>query len=710
MNHNKKVYDTDPFFIVDAITRAIKNMSQSKVAIIQGDHNSERFTFQLPRFIEEHDMMEADKVEVHFINSGSGQSKDVYTVDDLSINDEDENTVKCSWLLSRATTAYSGKLAFKIRFVCFADDGVTIDYEWNTAPFTGISVGEGMDCSDAVTDEAYKDIIEQWKNELKPELKGWADDAVASQVDIVQIQKNAQNIESLTDEQNLLKSRVDNLAHLEEGSTTADAELLDIRVDHEGNTFPSAGDAVRDVSRKAAQNIAEVAEINARAIICKAEGKSPTVTDGAAETNIKGLKIYGRTDQIQTKGENLFDVFNAEFSSANNRASAEVFEDGTVRVSVIKTSDYINVSCNIIKISEIEGNTLHISAEVKGGNEGNQPAAVIKVINSETGASTNIGTSYKPVNGKINATITISDSVKSSYDTVGLLLYYNASASAGWTVGDYVDFSNIMISTTGAEYEPYTGLAPSPSPAYPQKMDNIANGGSVGVTFGGGDSDPQTATFSAPNGLPGIPVASGGNYTDENGQMWMADEIDLERGVYIQRIHKIDNTFIKYGQSNEENALFVVTGTAAHPDYLHQNKIVTNMCSHCQGMNNTNGGRATELNRGVHVSIYSGVDVAWYLVMPISVVGKTTESIQNYFAEQEAQGTPFEWFYVLAEPIETPLTEEEIAAYKALKTHKPVTTIINDADAYIEVDYVADTKNYIDNKFAELASAIINNA
>lgn len=48
----------------------------------------------------------------------------------------------------------------------------------------------------------------------------------------------------------------------------------------------------------------------------------------------------------------------------------------------------------------------------------------------------------------------------------------------------------------------------------------------------------QLLTLPTPTGLPGIPVTSGGNYTDPNGQQWVCDEVDLERGIKVLRIDK----------------------------------------------------------------------------------------------------------------------------------------------------------------------------
>lgn len=51
----------------------------------------------------------------------------------------------------------------------------------------------------------------------------------------------------------------------------------------------------------------------------------------------------------------------------------------------------------------------------------------------------------------------------------------------------------------------------------------------------------KTITISTPNGLPGIPVDSGGNYTDSTRQQWICDEIDVIAAEKIQRIGIIDN-------------------------------------------------------------------------------------------------------------------------------------------------------------------------
>ena len=84
----------------------------------------------------------------------------------------------------------------------------------------------------------------------------------------------------------------------------------------------------------------------------------------------------------------------------------------------------------------------------------------------------------------------------------------------------------------------------TPSPDNPAPIVSAGDGGTITVTIGDGADERQTITLPTPNGLPGIPVTSGGNYTDSSGQRWVCDEVDLERGVKVQRVDKtcFDNT------------------------------------------------------------------------------------------------------------------------------------------------------------------------
>lgn len=166
MAHIHDVYDQDNHFVIDPITRDITSQSE-KVSITQYDHNSERFTFEIPKIIEGHDMSLSDKVRVHFINIGSNRSnvsKGVYEVDDIRVSSDDSDTLLFSWLISRAATEYSGKLNFSIRFYCISDDNI-VDYSWATSIFTGIKISNSIDNSEAIAED-YVDILEQWKSEI----------------------------------------------------------------------------------------------------------------------------------------------------------------------------------------------------------------------------------------------------------------------------------------------------------------------------------------------------------------------------------------------------------------------------------------------------------------------------------------------------------------------------------------------------------------
>ena len=165
MAHLHNVIDSDAHFVIDPITRKIKNLSK-KNNLIQFDHNSERFSFELNRLVDGHDMMSTDKIEIHYINISANrneQSEDVYLVDDLSLVKYTEDTVVFSWLLSANATKYAGTLNFLIRFVCL--DGEKVEYSWNTSIFSDITIENSMSNSEAVIAE-YSDVLEAWRKQL----------------------------------------------------------------------------------------------------------------------------------------------------------------------------------------------------------------------------------------------------------------------------------------------------------------------------------------------------------------------------------------------------------------------------------------------------------------------------------------------------------------------------------------------------------------
>ena len=164
MEHKHDIFDDDLSFVIDVDTKTIV-VEGDIPAIMQYDHNSERLTFEIPSDIENHKMAETDKVEIHFINIGANgkRTNGLYPVDDVTL-DADEEIVRFSWLISQEATQYAGSLSFAIRFVCGTDLSHP-EYIWNTAPYSGISVGAGIDNTGAIATQ-YADVLQAWYNEL----------------------------------------------------------------------------------------------------------------------------------------------------------------------------------------------------------------------------------------------------------------------------------------------------------------------------------------------------------------------------------------------------------------------------------------------------------------------------------------------------------------------------------------------------------------
>lgn len=159
------VIDSDHHFIVNQFTRKITSQNPQKDILMQNDHNSERFTFEVPRFIEGRDLGECNTVQVCYRN---GRKTGVYTVDDLAIYPYINDTLTCSWLISQNATSTVGPLSFMLRFAQVNDDA-TIDYAWSTQIYDDVDIIETIDSVESFPEE-YVDAIEQLKIEIMEEL------------------------------------------------------------------------------------------------------------------------------------------------------------------------------------------------------------------------------------------------------------------------------------------------------------------------------------------------------------------------------------------------------------------------------------------------------------------------------------------------------------------------------------------------------------
>lgn len=200
MAHTHSIVDNDNHFVIDPVTRTVQNNS-NKVRLVQNDHNSERFTFECPRFIEGHDMSLCDSIKVLYINLNKKTQEEtcgVYEVDDLAINFNNLEQITFSWLISRNATSYVGSLTFMVQMTCISDDG-TVDYCWQTGITKGITIVDGMDNEETIVED-YPDILQKWKNDILGEIPKTDEEIVQELLEADALPAVTANGEILTDE------------------------------------------------------------------------------------------------------------------------------------------------------------------------------------------------------------------------------------------------------------------------------------------------------------------------------------------------------------------------------------------------------------------------------------------------------------------------------------------------------------------------------
>ena len=187
----------------------------------------------------------------------------------------------------------------------------------------------------------------------------------------------------------------------------------------------------------------------------------------------------------------------------------------------------------------------------------------------------------------------------------------------------------------------------------------------------------QTLIIPTSGGLPGIRVSSGGNYTDADGQQWVCDEVDFKKGVYVQRIGKRTITskdvFHKSGMSTDDVNYFSLGNFSLHIGTIGEKDVLMSNCFVAGINHDFSAWGKIFLSSAFDGKVYFSVEAQKY---------PDEETFKQWAVEN---GLMF--LYQLTDIIETNLTAKGLAAYKALRTYSPTTTVINDAGAGMSVGY-----------------------
>lgn len=235
-------------------------------------------------------------------------------------------------------------------------------------------------------------------------------------------------------------------------------------------------------------------------------------------------------------------------------------------------------------------------------------------------------------------------------------------------------------------YEPYVGGKPSPSPDYPQEIKSVVNP-TVKVT---NEDETQFETAIFPYTLNAIPVSSGGNVTI-NGQQLVCDEVDLERGVKVQRVGKLEMPDTVYGNFTSINAWDTSGIDKVQPFRFNSIRTVPKSMVICTALSRVEKGEAW--GKAYECIGYVGNEsgksfIDFYIAN--ERLGTTVETTRNDAFKalmKWFETNSFSFIYALATPIETPLTPAEIAAFNASTTYYPVTIIENNYNTWMKATY-----------------------
>ena len=380
-------------------------------------------------------------------------------------------------------------------------------------------------------------------------------------------------------------------------------------------------------------------------------GGITTVTD-SSENYMKDFSLIGKSEQVTTTGVNLIPFPYTDKDMIKNGVTFEVQQDGGVNIygTATESVDFF--------LSMLDYGNDSIFNNGKGNG---------KIL---SGGKNGVGIEYHGTNKRLYLTI-----------------------AKGKTVNTVI-YPQLQNGSTATPYEPYTGGKPSPSPDYPQEIKSV------------GKWNPETQKYEVD-----IKVTNAKESWDKEQTLTLTSD---------RPITKWDKLVEKDGVWGWEYKSKFTTVNGSENIRLGAGAVGETIpfeFSEIKSRKNSNGEITVLSDKflGVGNSAWNNKEIQGCYVMNggnlvirinSSFISEQTVQAFKYFLSKNNVLFVFE-----TETSEfVPLSEQEQQALEALRTYYPITVITTDGGEVnpdIEVSYIADTKNYIDQKIAAIGKTVV---
>ena len=703
--------EENPHIVIDE-DRNIILPERYKIIAAQGDHDMATYTFDCPRFSDGRDMSKM-VVYINYIRSDGETGS--YPADNVSIDAQDNDLMHFEWTPLLPATLEHGAFAFLV-CVCRAEPDGSIKNHWSTRLCKDATISEGMDCHKDTIINMYPDVITRILERLNVLEDGGTTSVQYTVQDLEEEQKvqARKNIEAADAKEvsKLSEEKANRIVETASGETivvtdSAEAKPLGLSLDGKSEQKQLSGKNLVDITVSSTS-------VNGIEITNHGDGSFDAVGTSTQDTAIILCKKETYEDYILEGGDYKLSIVNATYNAETCNITMTYSIDGTVKYFLPTSNTFpVGAIANNINLwipSGITINLKNVKIQLEKGSVATDWEPYCGGVPSPNPSYPqeirNIGV-YDEASGKyaveVNTTYPITDipmeqgaiSYYQGYD------YLTAKTESNSRIRcvDLIDFENdeVKFEWNDNVYELVIQYFGTDKLMHSNVLEGIDEWHSV-----------SPVTLKA-NGYFAFAIRrkDGSNITPSEFknvelELWIYRKGTTTATVYLDEpLRKGDKAYwngdkmlvernraVEVFDGSDDERLVIQADTLWYSQ-KELNTIPKDFSFLCDSYRNAN----VSDNVGNNAYINSSKWAVFYDSRFASV-----SELRTWL-----QSNPVEFEYQLAEPI----TEEIDIDLGELSMFYSTTVISNDCNANMEVEYIADTKAYVDKKITEVITAML---